>query len=144
MAEPLNKREISQVNRQCSVALLLKRYGIDVDSSSKSYCPFHKDDRKSAKYYEDGNSFYCFAESKQYRAYDILKELGFSDDDIRQHVDMTKIPERRKPREVKSIFKDKKRMEGFRVMLMSGKTDIVQFIKTLFTELERGEEDATT
>ena len=41
-------------------------------------CPFHDDNRKSAKVYhdKDGDRIYCFTESKQYAISDILLFKG--------------------------------------------------------------------
>jgi hypothetical protein len=44
------------------------------------FCPFHEDrdtNKKSAKIFS--NAIHCFSEQRQYRSYDILKQLGYSD-----------------------------------------------------------------
>jgi hypothetical protein len=44
------------------------------------FCPFHEDrgtNKKSAKIFS--NAVHCFSEQRQYRSYDILKQLGYSD-----------------------------------------------------------------
>jgi hypothetical protein len=79
------KRVVNQVVRVDN--LLEKYYGLDVNSGSHQIrCPFptHEGDDQSpsAKFYPESNSVFCFAEQKTFRAYDILKFLGFEDDMI--------------------------------------------------------------
>jgi hypothetical protein len=74
------RREIRDlVNRAFSVKALLAELGVHVDGSQAILCPFHPDQRKSAKFYAHSNEVYCFAETKTFRAYDILKRLGVPD-----------------------------------------------------------------
>lgn len=83
-----NWEAIKIVNRVVSVADLLKQfYGLDVSTGSPQiHCPFPthegEDENRSARYYETSNSVHCFAEAKTFRAYDILKLLGISDQRI--------------------------------------------------------------
>lgn len=62
----------SQVSMQ---ALLKKHFGVDVAPGAGCRCPFHDDSRRSAKLFAD-NVLYCWAESRQYRPFDVLLLLG--------------------------------------------------------------------
>jgi len=79
---------------------LLRKVGVYVDRSQSIWCPFHEDGRKSAKYYEDSDEVFCFADTKTYRAYDVLKKLGVPDEKIitaiRQKVIEGKLPPEKK------------------------------------------------
>lgn len=49
----------------------------------KCFCPFHDDEaggKMSAKVYKD--ALHCFSEARQYRPYNILRFLGYSDSQI--------------------------------------------------------------
>lgn len=65
--------------------LLLQFHGIRVSPGYTFRCPYHEDRLKSAKLFED-NHFYCFAEFRQYSAYDVLKANGISLTDIEKTI----------------------------------------------------------
>lgn len=71
-------------NRDLNIEYLLPYVGLSYFGiGDLVYCPFHEDKQgghKSAKVFKD--AIHCFSESKQYRPYDILKFLGFSDSKI--------------------------------------------------------------
>jgi len=71
-----------KVNAVFSMKRLLLRLGTRVWRTGSILCPFHEDTRRSAKYYEQSDEIFCFAEFKTYRAYDCLRALGASDRDI--------------------------------------------------------------
>lgn len=80
------KRVIDYINSKYSVQdLLYKLYNIRVSAGYTFLCPFHDDSAKSAKLFDD-NHFYCFAESRQYSAYDILKANGVSFSQLKNKV----------------------------------------------------------
>lgn len=64
--------------------LLAKIYGLNVEVGRAFCCPFHNDQRKSAKLF--GDAVHCFKERRQYRAYDILMLNGFSFDELSKEV----------------------------------------------------------
>lgn len=49
----------NQIMNSLNMKLILNNYGIKINSSNMFKCPFHKDDKPSAKCYD--NSFYCFS-----------------------------------------------------------------------------------
>ena len=70
------KRVEAYINQAYDVEYLLRdMFGIRVNSGEKFLCPFHNDNRKSARIYDD-NAFYCFAENRQYTPYWILINSG--------------------------------------------------------------------
>lgn len=72
----MGDRVVSYINQIYRVEdLLLEIYGVRVHLGAKFLCPFHNDNRRSAKLFED-NSFFCFAEGKQYSPYWILIKAG--------------------------------------------------------------------
>jgi len=128
----LTREQIRQVNDQCNVKLLLKTIGVDVEGNPTCHCPFHPDGKKSAKYYEDGNSIYCFAESKQYKAYDILRFIGFKDEDIISRVDFTRLPKPKEARGPRTIFTDKSKASSLRARFMERKISVADFTVKIF------------
>jgi hypothetical protein len=89
------KEIINFANKKYRVQeLLLQFHGIRVSPGYTFRCPYHDDGRKSAKLFED-NHFYCFAEAKQYSAYDVLKSNGISLVDIEKTIpeDYEDVPE---------------------------------------------------
>lgn len=70
------KRVEAYINQSYAVEDLLRDlYGLRIEPGEKFLCPFHNDNRKSAKIFED-NAFYCFAEGRQYTPYWILINAG--------------------------------------------------------------------
>lgn len=79
-------------NQHFDVMKLLVEVGVKhPEEGALIYCPFHHDhNHRSAKVYRD--AVHCFAESRQYRPYDILKFLGFSDSRIESNLRLTGNP----------------------------------------------------
>lgn len=64
---------IQFVNSNISMGKVLE--SIDIEPRRSMYCPFHEDvegGHRSAKFFEDTDSMYCFSERKSYRAYDAM------------------------------------------------------------------------
>lgn len=79
---------IEWANKSFDIIYLLKEVGLDNPTvGSLTWCPFHPDKeggKRSARIYKD--ALHCFSESKQYRPYDILRYLGYTDDQIEQTI----------------------------------------------------------
>ena len=73
---------IKIVDKVVSARKLLGALGVDLHGNNTFLCPFHDDNKKSAKFYDDANNMYCFAERRVYGSYDMLRHLGASDKDI--------------------------------------------------------------
>lgn len=71
--------------------LLWDHFKMRVSPGQTFCCPFHADNRKSAKLYED-NAFWCFACAKQFTPYRILTSLGFSYDELRKQLPKGYVP----------------------------------------------------
>lgn len=63
--------------------LLYKMFKIRVTPGQTFRCPFHTDNRKSAKLYAD-NAFWCFACSKQFTPYRIMTSAGYTYEGLRK------------------------------------------------------------
>lgn len=73
---------IKAVNQKFDLVGLLREMRCRIDMVPTTLrCPFHEDNSKSAKLFED-NRLYCWACHKQYGSYDVLQVLGVSDDEI--------------------------------------------------------------
>jgi len=74
------------VNEKMQVQTLLRQmFQIDIDSGLTFRCPFHDDNRKSAKLFDD-NAFWCFACQVQYTPYRMLRQAGYDLDQIAAHI----------------------------------------------------------
>lgn len=73
-----NQREIKKLlTNMLSMEEVFKRNGNRISSSGTHFCIFHENtDTPSAKYYNDSNLVWCFAEQKMYTVYDALKVFG--------------------------------------------------------------------
>ena len=72
------------VNAKFDMAALLRQMGADIPMVPCTLaCPFHNDNRKSAKLFED-NKMYCWTEQRMFGPYDALKALGVSDNKIQR------------------------------------------------------------
>lgn len=61
------------------MADLLRELGVEIPQNGQIFCPFHDNTRtEAAKYYEDTNKVWCFAEQKMYHAYDAMRLLEYS------------------------------------------------------------------
>jgi len=75
-------RLIKIVDKVFSARKLLESLGVRIYGNNVFLCPFHDDNHNSAKFYEDANNMYCFAERRVYGSYDMLRHMEFSDKDI--------------------------------------------------------------
>lgn len=78
--------KIYVINYMCNLKTILKRLDIDINPNGLFFCPMHDNyNTPAAKYFRDenGDHFFCFAEHRQYGAYDVYKEL--------MHCNMNKI-----------------------------------------------------
>lgn len=66
--------------------LLEEHFGIRVAPGDTFRCPFHDDNRNSAKIFDD-NAFYCYACGLQYTPSRFFENLGYTSDQL-----MSKIP----------------------------------------------------
>ena len=114
---------------------LLMQMGVsDPQEGHTVYCPFHDDvGKKSAKIFKD--ALHCFTEAKQYRAYDILREMGLSDVEIESRLRATGEP----PADV-WVFSDPRvdLLSGLRdekVKFMYGSSDIETYIRVAVTSM---------
>lgn len=72
------ERVVQFINKNVSLQeLLMKYYKVSATPGRTFRCPFHSDDRKSAKLFND-NHFICFAEGRQYSSYSVLKKNGYT------------------------------------------------------------------
>lgn len=75
---------IKWANKQFDLFALLRQIGMDDPyPGMKCFCPFHPDEeggKMSAKIFQD--ALHCFSEAKQYRPYNILRFMGYSDEKI--------------------------------------------------------------
>ena len=75
---------IELTNANFNVFKLLEYVGLhNPHPGQLVYCPFHDDTgggKKSGKLF--GDALHCFSENKQYKSYDILRFIGWSDLDI--------------------------------------------------------------
>lgn len=80
------------VNSVCPIEPLLNLLGVDLShtGSTTFHCPFPKhpgrDRKKSAQFFPDTNQVYCYTEHWTYRSYDIMKILGYSDNEIMRFI----------------------------------------------------------
>lgn len=82
----LSKQEMLWVNKHVSMHPYLEQLtGEKVHG--KIYCPFHDNQNTpAAKYFEDSNELYCFAEQKKYRVVDAMEKLGYTVEDVRARI----------------------------------------------------------
>ena len=74
---------IKRVNKVISVRDVLEELGVEIDPSGLLFCPFHDDvHKKSAKLYEDSNKIWCFVEKRHYGSCDVMKKLGYSEENM--------------------------------------------------------------
>jgi hypothetical protein len=75
---------IRWANKDFKILPLLEQVGLeDPYVGQLCFCPFHDDEaggRRSGKIFKD--CLHCFSEAKQYRPYDVLVFLGYTDVDI--------------------------------------------------------------
>lgn len=73
------------VNMNFDMDSLLLALGVDTSMGASVYCPFHDDFKgghKSAKFFKEDNSIYCWSCCRSYKPYDALSKLGVSDEEI--------------------------------------------------------------
>jgi hypothetical protein len=75
------KRVYQYINKNFKTQqLLVKFHGIHVAIDRTFRCPYHDDNRKSAKLFKD--AFHCWGCGRQYKPYHILKNNGYSFSDM--------------------------------------------------------------
>jgi hypothetical protein len=88
----MKQRNQRIVNSLWRIDPLLLQLGIDLSNTGSTtfHCPFPDhpgdDSKKSAQAFYDTNSIYCYTEHRTYRPYDLLKILGYSDNQIMRSV----------------------------------------------------------
>jgi len=121
---------IQIVNEAFDLPPLLQQLGVKIYKVPQTLCcPFHSDSRQSAKLFEDGH-LYCFAEHRQFGAYDALKYLGFNDAQIRKTlidkgVKVGTAPRRRPPL-------DEEKVKILRDLLRQRKIRVREFIERAY------------
>lgn len=66
------------IDYMCNLRRVLKRLDIDVSPNGLFFCPMHDNyNTPAAKFFKDenGDHFFCFAEHRQYGAYDVYKNI---------------------------------------------------------------------
>lgn len=83
----MNEKDfIRVVNQEFDLVMLLRAMDIPVHMVPATLrCPFHEDNSKSAKLFED-NRMFCWTCHKQFGAYDALQVLGVSDSEIKRQL----------------------------------------------------------
>lgn len=90
---PLNRRQIKVINQNMNTTALLGSLGVDIYRLPQTLrCPFHDDTSKSAKVFPDGH-IYCWTEQRMYGAYDLLKLMGVSDNQMLRLLSEMKLTE---------------------------------------------------
>ena len=80
------------VNAVCQMEPLLKLLGVDLSQTGSTtfHCPFPRhhgrDNKKSAQFFPDTNQVYCYTEHWTYRPYDVMRILGYSDNEIMRYI----------------------------------------------------------
>jgi len=58
--------------------------GYEIEPSGRCFCPFHVNvNTPAAKFFDEGNDLRCFAESKTYKVFDLMKVFNWDEDRIR-------------------------------------------------------------
>lgn len=112
--------------------------GVEVEKTAAILCPFHGDSKRSAKYFEDSNELYCWTCSKTYRAYDMLRFLGFPSNEIKKNLRENQI----KPivRRKKSILPDEDEGKRLKAQFMAGKISAADLSRQLITSILEGQQ----
>ncbi|RLI38109.1 hypothetical protein DRO66_02585 [Candidatus Bathyarchaeota archaeon] len=140
--------EVWAVNQWYSAKEILNSLGCDVCQTQPCKCPFHKKDAmgrhiientQSGKYYEETNSFYCFAENIPYTPYDMLIFLGWTLPQMLAQVDFSKISILQKPPEKATIFLPEREepVKSLKIKFMAGKFDFNTYVCELFSSMKR-------
>ena len=90
-----NQREIKKLlTHMISMEDVFKRNGSRISTSGAHFCIFHENtETPSAKYYQDSNLIWCFAEQKMYTVYDALKVFGENPEKVFNDIWKTKTEE---------------------------------------------------
>lgn len=98
------KRVREYINGKYSVQqLLASRCKVRVSVGQTFRCPFHDDNRKSAKLYPD-NAFFCFAEGRQYKAHEIMLMTGTKIEELAKEVPDSYVQVEEKPKDIVSLY----------------------------------------
>lgn len=125
-------------NQHFDLMKLLVEVGVrNPEEGALIYCPFHHDrNHRSAKVYKD--AVHCFAESRQYRPYDILKFLGFSDKKIESTLRVSGNPPEIVYEEKGLNFYDPLKEDKFRFIRQE--QDFYTFVDKVFEYIEENTE----
>jgi len=135
----MEKRHRLLVNKHFRMEALLRALGVDM-AYGNVYCPFHDDSHtghKSAKFYPNDNSLYCWSCSDTYRPYEALKTLGHSDQDMLAHLRAMGVDVDAFTFEVKpdfSLFPNKDAVEFLRKQFIMG-LPVDQYTEAIYREV---------
>lgn len=84
--------QIDWINRNLMIEDYLSQLNIDIPHNGKCFCPFHHNvNTPAAKVYTseqsgDGGRLYCYTERRSYTVYDVIKLIGYTDEQIHKMV----------------------------------------------------------
>jgi hypothetical protein len=84
----ITKSQIAWINENLPIEQYLEELEVDLPPSGKVFCPFHHNvNTPAAKVFlseESGNGgrLYCYAERRSYTTFDVIKRLGYQDNEI--------------------------------------------------------------
>lgn len=83
--------QIQWINMNLGITEYLNELGIDVPRNGKCFCPFHHNvNTPAAKVHESrdggGGKLYCHSERRMYSTYDVIKALGYTEEQIKRLV----------------------------------------------------------
>jgi hypothetical protein len=124
-------------NREYDLFALLKQAGIhNPEIGNLVYCPFHEDrlgGHRSAKIFQD--ALHCFSESRQYRPYDILRYLGYSDKVIEENLKQLGNPPMDVYEEIK-VFDFYTPLKKRRLDFINGDVDFYKFTDEILSYVQ--------
>lgn len=139
-SEGFQDSDIWAINNWYSAKDILNYIGCNLTETSPCRCPFHGkhaegrgmfESRQSAKFFEETNTLYCWAESKTYRPYDMLEFLGWTKQQMISQIDFNNL----RPRVIateSSIFKDKDTAGDAKIQYMAGRVKFKEYVNNLF------------
>jgi hypothetical protein len=83
--------QIKWINRNLNIEDFLSELGVHIPMNRKVFCPFHHNvNSPAAVIYESrdgsGGVLRCYTEQRTYRTYDVIKLLGYSEEEIKRMV----------------------------------------------------------
>jgi len=136
-----NKEVVRLINQEYSMKELLAQMGVEVHRSMSIFCPFHPNtETKSAKYFEEDNSVYCWGEGRSYRPLDVLRILGIPDEKIIMGLSAAgKLTAEnlaaKKEKKDQPVFKNEARAQALKKEYIKGRIDPIEYTKELLTLL---------